>query len=152
MVSSMEKRHIGMTVTQSKENHLSCVCVNRSFSRDEESFDWYQRWEPLKPELSKHIKETDKLLMVGCGNARKAFSPVLPAFHLSIFPVMSEDMVKDGYANIVNIDISSVVIKKMAERNPHMTCKSLLTVFYILLITVLNFDRAHSGCNEDERV
>jgi ubiquinone/menaquinone biosynthesis C-methylase UbiE len=30
---------------------------------------------------------------------------------------MSEVMYDDGYTNIVNIDISSVVIKQMAERN-----------------------------------
>ncbi|PKA56225.1 hypothetical protein AXF42_Ash011154 [Apostasia shenzhenica] len=41
--------------------------------------------------------------MAGCGNA-----------------LMSEDMVKDGYIDIMNIDISSVVIKIMRKRCAHI--------------------------------
>lgn len=41
--------------------------------------------------------------MVGCGNA-----------------VMSEDMVKDGYEDIMNIDISSVAIDMMRRKYEHI--------------------------------
>ncbi|KAB2627488.1 methyltransferase-like protein 13 [Pyrus ussuriensis x Pyrus communis] len=41
--------------------------------------------------------------MVGCGNA-----------------VMSEDMVKDGYEDIMNIDISSVAIDMMISKYEHI--------------------------------
>ena len=39
--------------------------------------------------------------------------------------VLSEDMVKDGYEDVVNIDISSVVIEQMREKHmdiPQLTC------------------------------
>ena len=46
--------------------------------------------------------------MLGCGNAN-----------------FSADMYDDGYKNITNVDISSVVIKQMIEKNqierPEMT-------------------------------
>ncbi|KAF6984563.1 hypothetical protein CFC21_002549 [Triticum aestivum] len=49
--------------------------------------------------------------MLGCGNS-----------------LLSEDMVKDGYQNIVNIDISSVVIEQMKEKHmdfPQLTYMQL---------------------------
>ena len=39
-------------------------------------------------------------MIVGCGNA-----------------LLSEDMYKDGFENIYNIDISNVVIRQMKQRN-----------------------------------
>ena len=36
---------------------------------------------------------------------------------VSCYPEMSEAMFDDGYKNVINIDISSVVIKQMKERN-----------------------------------
>ncbi|KAG2671688.1 hypothetical protein I3760_13G008400 [Carya illinoinensis] len=63
------------------------------------SFDWYQRYSALRPFVRKYVPTTSRLLMVGCGNA-----------------VMSEDMVKDGYEDIMNIDISSVAIDMMRKK------------------------------------
>ncbi|KAF5445920.1 hypothetical protein F2P56_031595 [Juglans regia] len=63
------------------------------------SFDWYQRYSALRPFVRKYVPTTSRLLMVGCGNA-----------------VMSEDMVKDGYEDIINIDISSVAIEMMRKK------------------------------------
>ncbi|KAF8398344.1 hypothetical protein HHK36_017271 [Tetracentron sinense] len=63
-------------------------------------FDWYQRFFALRPFVRKFIpSSSSRVLMVGCGNA-----------------VMSEDMVKDGYEDIINIDISSVVIDMMRKK------------------------------------
>lgn len=36
------------------------------------------------------------------------------------FVVMSEDMVKDGYEDIVNVDISSVAIDIMKRKHEHI--------------------------------
>lgn len=50
-----------------------------------------------------------------------------------IWAVLSEDMVKDGYEDIVNIDISSVVIDQMREKHtdiPQLTCSVLLIVSF----------------------
>ncbi|KAK1315662.1 hypothetical protein QJS10_CPA05g00864 [Acorus calamus] len=66
-------------------------------------FDWYQRYSALRPFIRKYIPTSSRVLMVGCGNA-----------------VMSEDMVKDGYEDIFNIDISSVAIEMMKKRCAHI--------------------------------
>ncbi|XP_068660781.1 uncharacterized protein [Aristolochia californica] len=63
------------------------------------SFDWYQRYTALRPFIRKYCPISGRVLMVGCGNA-----------------VISEDMVNDGYKEIVNIDISSVVIEMMKKK------------------------------------
>ncbi|GAU46805.1 hypothetical protein TSUD_268660 [Trifolium subterraneum] len=67
------------------------------------SFDWYQRYSDLKPFLRHCIPLSSRILMVGCGNA-----------------VISEDMVKDGYEEIINIDISSVAIDMMRRKYEHI--------------------------------
>ncbi|KAA8520203.1 hypothetical protein F0562_014459 [Nyssa sinensis] len=67
------------------------------------SFDWYQRYSALRPFVRKYILTSSRVLMVGCGNA-----------------VMSEDMVKDGYEDIMNIDISSVAIDMMRRKYEHL--------------------------------
>ncbi|XP_015580121.1 EEF1A lysine methyltransferase 4 isoform X2 [Ricinus communis] len=63
------------------------------------SFDWYQRYSSLRPFVRRYIPLSSRVLMVGCGNA-----------------LMSEDMVKDGYEDIMNIDISSVAIDMMRKK------------------------------------
>lgn len=62
-------------------------------------FDWYQRYSSLRPLIRKYAPLSSPVLVVGCGNA-----------------VMSEDMVKDGYEDITNIDISSVAISMMRKK------------------------------------
>lgn len=66
-------------------------------------FDWYQRYSELRPYINTHIPKASRILVVGCGNA-----------------VMSEDMVIDGYREIVNIDISSVAIGMMQKKYEHI--------------------------------
>ncbi|XP_058077407.1 uncharacterized protein LOC131225832 isoform X1 [Magnolia sinica] len=66
-------------------------------------FDWYQRYSALRPFVRNYIPTSSRILMVGCGNA-----------------VMSEDMVKDGYEDIVNVDISSVVIDMMRKKYEYL--------------------------------
>ncbi|XP_073049473.1 uncharacterized protein [Primulina eburnea] len=66
-------------------------------------FDWYQRYSALRPFVRKYISPSSRVLMVGCGNA-----------------VMSEDMVKDGFEDIMNIDISSVAIEMMRKKYEHI--------------------------------
>ena len=65
-------------------------------------FDWLEDWQSLKPLLTDTsiMKPESKILVIGCGNAN-----------------LSEDMYDDGYHNIYNIDISSVVISQMSDRN-----------------------------------
>ncbi|RLM98956.1 methyltransferase-like protein 13 [Panicum miliaceum] len=63
-------------------------------------FDWYQTYAALRPLLRARIPAASRVLMLGCGNS-----------------LLSEDMAKDGYKDIVNIDISSVVIEQMREKH-----------------------------------
>uniref|UniRef100_A0A0D6R812 Methyltransferase type 11 domain-containing protein n=1 Tax=Araucaria cunninghamii TaxID=56994 RepID=A0A0D6R812_ARACU len=69
------------------------------YRQDNGAFDWYQQFSGLVPLLHLYIPKRHRILMVGCGNA-----------------VLSEDMVNDGYEEIVNIDISSVVIEAMQKK------------------------------------
>ena len=70
------------------------------YLRDPEPFDWYQKYSGLREHLVQHIKPNHRILMVGCGNSR-----------------LSEEMYDDGFRNIHNVDISSVVIQAMQEKN-----------------------------------
>lgn len=66
----------------------------------EESFDWFTEYAAFKHLLLDDIKASDKILILGCGNSR-----------------LSEDMYKDGFIHITNMDYSPVVIQKMCERH-----------------------------------
>ena len=58
-------------------------------------FDWLENYYSLKGLLEKFLTHKDmKILVIGCGNAD-----------------FSADLYDDGYENIVNIDISDVVIE-----------------------------------------
>ena len=76
----------------------------RYSKNDGSMFDWLEDWHSLKSMLSEIMKPDSKILVVGCGNAE-----------------LSENMYDDGFHNISNIDISSVVIKQMSERNKDRT-------------------------------
>eukprot|EP00968_Pinguiococcus_pyrenoidosus_P006674 scaffold442_cov268-Pinguiococcus_pyrenoidosus.AAC.82 len=77
------------------------------YTKDPESFDWYQRYESawraiysgLKDTMDQFMKKEDSILMASCGSSR-----------------LTEDMYEDGFTNIVNIDASKVVIEQMTQR------------------------------------
>ncbi|VAH42986.1 unnamed protein product [Triticum turgidum subsp. durum] len=62
-------------------------------------YDWYQRYAALRPFVRRFVPPASRLLMIGCGSA-----------------LMSEDMAADGYMEIINIDISSVLIEMMRKK------------------------------------
>ena len=68
------------------------------YQRDNEPFDWYQRYTGVKDIITQYISTDHKILNIGCGNSR-----------------MSEEMYEEEYKKITNIDISFTVIKAMAE-------------------------------------
>jgi len=76
---------------------------NNRYKRDPEPFDWYQPYSGIKHILRREILLSQRILMVGCGNSE-----------------LSQDMIEDGYRDIVNIDISGVVIAAMKEKYPKM--------------------------------
>jgi len=82
---------------------------------ESERFDWYVSWDtPTKPEdpndktwgdkklgdiMAKFLKPESKTLMLGCGNSD-----------------MSEKMYRDGYHEIVNIDISEQLMQNLRQK------------------------------------
>eukprot|EP01018_Ginkgo_biloba_P009471 Gb_36281 [translate_table: standard] len=81
------------------------------YKQDNGSFDWYQQYSGLAPLLRLYVSKHHRILMVGCGNA-----------------VLSEDMVNDGYQEIINIDISSVVIEAMQRKYQDYTQLKYVTM------------------------
>ena len=79
-------------------------------NQKEKTFDWIEDYESLKSILDNldMDKSKSKILNIGCGNAE-----------------LSEDMYKNGYLNIDNIDISLNVINQMKDRckDMDMNCK-----------------------------
>eukprot|EP01017_Pseudomicrothorax_dubius_P019588 TRINITY_DN2151_c0_g1_i14.p2 TRINITY_DN2151_c0_g1~~TRINITY_DN2151_c0_g1_i14.p2 ORF type:complete len:150 (-),score=33.93 TRINITY_DN2151_c0_g1_i14:736-1185(-) len=105
---------------------------NKRFEEAKGFFDWYIEYSQFKRHLEEvfPISKTDKILMVGCGNSR-----------------LSEEMYDDGYSNIINIDISDVVINIMNQHtesvNKPMECTISFQTFQCL-----TYVQSHRhGCN-----
>ena len=65
------------------------------------TFDWLESYASLKTLLKEFMTDLNiRILILGCGNAE-----------------FSEDLYDAGFKNIVNVDISSVCIDQMNERN-----------------------------------
>ncbi|EOY06881.1 S-adenosyl-L-methionine-dependent methyltransferases superfamily protein isoform 3 [Theobroma cacao] len=70
------------------------------YAHESAPFDWYQKYPALAPLVHLYVPHRhQRILVVGCGNS-----------------VFSEDMVNDGYEDVVNVDISSVVIEAMQTK------------------------------------
>lgn len=86
---------------KNKEEFSQVSYWDRFFkSRGTKGFEWYGEYPELSEHLHKYIKPKDEILMLGCGNSN-----------------LSNDLYDVGLCNIVNIDISSVVIKQMKKSN-----------------------------------
>ncbi|ORX49492.1 S-adenosyl-L-methionine-dependent methyltransferase [Hesseltinella vesiculosa] len=72
------------------------------------TFDWFKTYDELKVLFDQHIPNKDaSILILGCGNS-----------------TLGEDMYRDGYKNITNIDYSKTVVDNMKDRcadMPEMT-------------------------------
>ncbi|XP_061368684.1 uncharacterized protein LOC133311623 [Gastrolobium bilobum] len=76
------------------------------YSNEPGPFDWYQKYLTLSPIINLYVPRNNPILVIGCGNS-----------------AFSEGMVDDGYTDVVNIDISSVVIEAMLNKYrdcPHL--------------------------------
>nr|QTZ19567.1 methyltransferase 13 [Bixa orellana] len=70
------------------------------YTNESGPFDWYQKYPPLAPLIHLYIPSyNQRILIVGCGNS-----------------AFSKSMVDDGYEDVVNIDISSVVVEAMQNK------------------------------------
>ncbi|PPD97875.1 hypothetical protein GOBAR_DD05129 [Gossypium barbadense] len=77
------------------------------YAHESAPFDWYQKYPALASLIHLYVPHRhERILVVGCGNS-----------------VFSEDMVNDGYEDVVNVDISSVVIEAMQTK--YSNCQQL---------------------------
>lgn len=84
----------------------------------ENNFEWCKRYGDFKDLMHRHVRKSDRILMLGCGNS-----------------TLSEDMYSDGYRNIVNIDFSPVVIENMKRK-----CQDMVDMKWIVMdITDMTF-------------
>ncbi|KAF3340600.1 methyltransferase-like protein 13 [Carex littledalei] len=78
------------------------------YLKEQATFDWYQRYEAVAPLLRLLLRSSHRILLVGCGNSRVPDS------------TFGEKTVNDDYEQVVNIDISSVVIRAMQSKYSHL--------------------------------
>ncbi|CAD8114373.1 unnamed protein product [Paramecium sonneborni] len=71
----------------------------RRYSENDKPFEWYQNYDNLKDIVTQYINHNSRILNIGCGNSN-----------------IPEDMYKEGYQWIVNLDFSKVVIEFMKEK------------------------------------
>ena len=72
----------------------------------EEHFDWFCQLSSFEHLLFQHVKPSDRILNLGCGNSS-----------------LSASLYEKGYQNIDNIDFSQTVISSMKERTQYMMPK-----------------------------
>ncbi|XP_045510777.1 eEF1A lysine and N-terminal methyltransferase homolog [Colias croceus] len=77
--------------------------------RGNKAFEWYGEYMELCSQLHKYIKQSDKILITGCGNSS-----------------LSADLYDVGFNNITNIDVSEVAIRQMKNINSNRTNMSFL--------------------------
>ncbi|KAH7830126.1 putative Endothelin-converting enzyme 2 A (Ece2A) [Monocercomonoides exilis] len=69
------------------------------YTRDQQPFEWFQRYVALKPFFETEFDRKAKILQVGCGTSR-----------------LGEDMYEDGYTDIKCTDFSEKAIEIMSKR------------------------------------
>lgn len=69
------------------------------FDKRHKSFEWYSDFKCLSPLFVQLIKDKDRILNIGCGNSTLGF-----------------DLHRRGCSNVVNIDLSDLVIKQMQTK------------------------------------
>ncbi|RZC56058.1 hypothetical protein C5167_014905 [Papaver somniferum] len=92
------------------------------YTQDPGPFDWYQKYPALSPLLHLYVPLHNRVLVIGCGNA-----------------AISEDMANDGFEDIVNIDISSVVIEAMQTKYQDIPALKCILLYVICLIALDEF-------------
>ncbi|CAL5412942.1 unnamed protein product [Camellia sinensis] len=80
------------------------------YAQEAGPFDWYQKYPSLSPLLRLYVPSHHRVLVVGSADTSTF------AFEHQREVSFSEGMTDDGYGDVVNIDISSVVIEAMQKK------------------------------------
>ncbi|XP_059479153.1 EEF1A lysine methyltransferase 4-like [Neocloeon triangulifer] len=91
-----------MDLPPSNESYKDMNYWNERY-KTEEKYDWFKTYKDFVHLLEEHVKKSDRILMLGCGNS-----------------CLSEQMFNDGFKHIVNVDFSDIVLKKMRLKLPSM--------------------------------
>jgi len=102
MLASLRSKLIGSPTQNNAPQHdpnnppyHKATYWDSRYQTDPEPLDWYQNYNALRTHFHELVNPTDKILNVGCGNSRLSF-----------------EMRIDGYRDITNIDISTVLIER----------------------------------------
>ena len=103
------KKRLFQTNLKSFCDYSSKIYWEKRYKQKKGTFEWYSHFDHIKKIIKKYAPDNNsKVLNVGAGNS-----------------TLSMEMYKEGYENIINIDYSSIVIKKMirllGNKYPKMT-------------------------------
>ncbi|XP_047469133.1 eEF1A lysine and N-terminal methyltransferase-like [Penaeus chinensis] len=98
--------------------------------RGAKAFEWYGEYAELCGLLHKYIRPKDKILVAGCGNS-----------------TISADLYRVGYKDMVNADISEIVIRQMQEKY-NLRCPEMKWVQMDL--TASSFEDGEFSCVLDK--
>lgn len=65
----------------------------------EEQYDWLKGYKDCRHLCVPHLKTSDRILILGCGNS-----------------TLTQDLYNDGFHNLTSIDLSEVVIERMQAK------------------------------------
>lgn len=90
-----------------RSGHQNWVFKEKSYWDErftgEKEYDWLTGFAGIEVLLRKHVRTSDRILVVGCGNS-----------------TLSRDMYDSGFTQLTNLDFSAVVIDAMAAQ--HANC------------------------------
>ena len=81
------------------------------YKAETEPFEWYHPYAMIRGIIRRFAAEDDLVIHLGCGNSR-----------------LCEDMVNDGYNNIMNIDFSPVVTEQVSTKKNIYFCVAFHSV------------------------
>jgi ubiquinone/menaquinone biosynthesis C-methylase UbiE len=108
------------------QNYAKKEYWNERFNQTDTNFDWYADWDQLSKYFIPILNPDSNILMVGCGNSK-----------------LSNQMYLSNYKNIINIDISDIVIQKMKKQYPEMD-------WQVMDATKMSFENNSFDCSIDK--
>ncbi|UYV66174.1 METTL13 [Cordylochernes scorpioides] len=80
-----------------------CSYWDSFFTNRKREFEWYGDFATLRPWITSYMRPSSSVLVVGAGNSN-----------------LSNDLYNLGYQNLLNVDISEVVVRQMSKKFQHL--------------------------------